>query len=164
MKGINAFANKQWTLVLWPRLNSLSLANQIEFLDMFWWFDRRIKKNPVFPRIVNQLFEGWVTCRQEIPRESWGESKKEEWRGFLSLIRSERFARRVKAWTTEMLWNICVHSTRYTRVQSLNRLNWESNSPLAQNKLGTCQKWAGGRGVETEGGSQLFGTQKREGS
>ena len=103
MKGINAFANKQWTLVLWPRLNSLSLANQIEFLDMFWWFDRRIKKNPVFPRIVNQLFEGWVTCRQEIPRESWGE-KKRRMKGFLSLIRSERFARHVKAWTTEIFW------------------------------------------------------------
>ena len=31
--------------------------------------------------------------------------------------------------------------------------------------LGTCHKLAGGRGgVETEGGSQLFETQKREGS
>ena len=30
--------------------------------------------------------------------------------------------------------------------------------------LGTCQKLARGRGVETEGGSQLFETQKREGS
>ena len=47
---------------------------------------------------------------------------------FLSLIRSEKFARHVKAWTTEILLNICVDSTRYTRVQSLNRLNWESNS------------------------------------
>ena len=33
-----------------------------------------------------------------------------------------------------------------------------------QTFLGTCQKLAGGRGVETEGGSQLFETQKREGS
>ena len=32
------------------------------------------------------------------------------------------------------------------------------------NRLGTCQKLAGGEGVETEGGSQLFETQKREGS
>ena len=30
--------------------------------------------------------------------------------------------------------------------------------------LGTCQKLAGVRGVEIEGGSQLFETQKREGS
>ena len=30
--------------------------------------------------------------------------------------------------------NICVHSTRYKRVQSLDRLNWESNSPEAENK------------------------------
>ena len=28
--------------------------------------------------------------------------------------------------------------------------------------LGTCRKLAGGRGVETGGGSQLFETQKRE--
>ena len=30
--------------------------------------------------------------------------------------------------------------------------------------LGTCQKLAEGEGVETEGGSQLFEPQKREGS
>ena len=42
---------------------------------MFLCFDGRYKKHPVFPRIVDQLFEAWVTCRQEIPRESWGEKK-----------------------------------------------------------------------------------------
>ena len=57
-----------------------------------------------------------------------GLEQKRRMKGFLSLILSEKFARHVKAWTTEILWNICVHSTRYTRVQSLNRLNWESNS------------------------------------
>ena len=41
----NGFANEQWILVLWPKLNSVLLANQIDFLDMFWWFDGRIKKH-----------------------------------------------------------------------------------------------------------------------
>ena len=91
-QGNYALANGQWTLVLWPTLNSVSLANQIEFLDMFWWFDGRI-----FLIIVYQPFEAWVTCRQGFPRESWGERKNEEWRGFLSLIRSEKFARQVTA-------------------------------------------------------------------
>ena len=39
--------------------------------------------------------------------------------------------------------------------------------PFCQRLLGTCQKFAGGRGgggVETGGGSQRFETQKREGS
>ena len=90
-QGNYAFGNGQWTLVLWPTLNSISLANQIEFLDMFWWFDGRI-----FLIIVYQPFEAWVTCRQGFPRESWGESKNEEW-SFLSLIRSEKFARQVTA-------------------------------------------------------------------
>ena len=35
---------------------------------------------------------------------------------------------------------------------------------VTRSSLGTCQKLAGGRGVETAGGSQLFETQKREGS
>ena len=42
--------------------------------------------------------------------------------------------KRSKAWTTEIFLNICVHATRYKRVQSLDRLNWESNSPEAENK------------------------------
>ena len=83
-------ANKQWILVLWLRLNSALLANQIEFLDMFWLFDGRIKNILYFREFVNQLFEVWPTCRQEFPcelggRESRSESKKEEWRSFLSL-------------------------------------------------------------------------------
>ena len=102
IKEIYAFANKQWTLVLWLSLNSLLLANQIESLDMFWWFDGRIKNILYFREIVNQLFEAWVTCPRAFPRESWGESKNEEWRGFLFLIRSEKFARQVKALTTEV--------------------------------------------------------------
>ena len=148
-------------LVTQIKLFIISQSNRVSWHVLMVW--SKNKKNPVFPRIVNQLFEGWVTCRQEIPRESWGE-KKRGMKGLSLPNSSEKFARHVKAWTTKNFLNICVHSTRYTRVQSLNRLNWESNSPLAQHKLGTCQKWAGGRGVETEGGSQLFGTQKREGS
>ena len=91
IKGINDFANGQWTLVLWPTIHSVSLANQIEFLGMFWWFDGRI-----INILYNQPFEAWVTCRQAFPHESWGESKKEEW-SFLSLIHSEKFARQVTA-------------------------------------------------------------------
>ena len=130
-------------------------------------FDGRIKEHqhPVFLR-VNQLFEAWITCRQEIPRESWGEKKMRN--DFLSLIRSEEFTRHVRAWTTEILLNICVHSTRYTRVQSLNRLNWESNSRrwLKIRDLSEMSRGGGGGGgqVETEGGAQLFETQKREGT
>ena len=75
-----------------------------------------------------------------------GREKNEEWRGFLSIIRSEKFARHVKAWTTEILLNICVHSTRYTRAQSLNRLNWESNSRRWLKIRDLSQKWAGGWG------------------
>ena len=86
----NGLANKQWILVLWLRLKSVLLANQIEFLDMFWLFDGRIKNILYFREFVNQLFEVWPTCRQEFPRELGGresrsESKKEEWRSFLSL-------------------------------------------------------------------------------
>ena len=93
-----------------------------------------------------------------------GREKNEEWRGFLSLIRSEKFARLVKAWTSEILLNICVHATRHTRVQSLNRLNWESNS---RRWLKIRDLWELSRGVgevQTEGGAQLFETQKREGT
>ena len=74
------------------------------------------------------------------------------------------FARHFKTWTTEILWNICVHSTRYTRVQSLNRLTWDSNFRLAQNKGLVRNEQGGGGEVETEGGAQLFETQKREGT
>ena len=86
----NGLANKQWILVLWLRLNSVLLANQIELLDMFWLFDGRIKNILYFREFVNQLFKVWPTCRQEVPRELGGresrsESKKEEWRSFLSL-------------------------------------------------------------------------------
>ena len=58
-----------------------------------------------------------------------GREKNEEWRGFLSLIRSEKFARQVKEWTTEVFLNICVHSTRYKRVQSLDRLSLGKQLP-----------------------------------
>ena len=40
----------------------------------------------------------------------------------------------VKHGLPKFFLNICVHSTRYKRVQSLDRLNWESNSPEAENK------------------------------
>ena len=82
-----------------------------------------------------------------------GREKNEEWRGFLSLIRSEKFARHVKAWTTEILLNICVHSTRYTSVQSLNRFTWESNSRrwLKIRDLSEMSRGGGGRWKQKEG-------------
>ena len=40
----------------------------------------------------------------------------------------------VKHGLPKFFLNICVHSTRYKRVQSLDRLNWESNSSVAENK------------------------------
>ena len=55
-------------------------------------------------------------------------------KGAFELWSSHVCEKRSKAWTTEIFLNICVHSTRYKRVQSLDRLNWESNSPVAQNK------------------------------
>ena len=55
----NGFANEQWSLALWPRLDSVLLANQIEFLDMcmFWWFDGRIKNILYFRElyVVNKI-------------------------------------------------------------------------------------------------------------
>ena len=55
-------------------------------------------------------------------------------------------------------WKVKYHSKqslKLARLFDLSRLYLS---------LGTCQKLAGGMGVEIEGGAQLFETQKREGS
>ena len=54
----NGFANERWSLVLWPRLKRLCIIYQSNRVSwhvlMVWW---RNKKHPVFPRIVNKLFD-----------------------------------------------------------------------------------------------------------
>ena len=42
-------------------------------------------------------------------------------------------------------------------------LSKHSSEKLERSNLGTCQKLAGGRGLETEGGSQLFETAEKGG-
>ena len=117
MKGINAFANKRWTLVSWPRLNSLLLANQIEFLDMFWWFDRRIKLHPVFPRIVNQLFEAWVwfNLSAGVSAQKLGREQKRGMKG-LSLPNSEFRKGRLNHGLLKFFEYLCTLNTFHTRI------------------------------------------------
>ena len=69
----------------------------------------------------------WVTCRQASKLGARGKK-------LLSLIRSEKLARQVKEWTNEIFWIFVYTQHVHTHVQSLNRLNWESNSRLAQNE------------------------------
>ena len=96
----NGFANEQWSLVLWPTLNSVLLTNQIVCLDMFWWFDGII---------IN------IRYFRELSVSAWCMVKKvggEQKRG----IRSEKLARQAKAWTTEIVWIFVYTNTGYKRI------------------------------------------------
>ena len=80
----NGFANEQWSLVLWPRLNTVLLTNQIEFLDMFWWFDWRIN-------IIKCISENCLSALWSMDKlpasicsaRDGQESRKYEWRSFI---------------------------------------------------------------------------------
>ena len=90
----NGFANEQGSLVLWPRLNSVLLANQIEFLDMFWWFDGIIKNILYFRDFIIS-----TSCRrQAFPRELVKRVGGEQKCG----IHSETFARQATPWTLKL--------------------------------------------------------------
>ena len=69
-------------------------------------------------------------------QESLTESRKEERRRSLSLIHLETFAidllGRLKPRLLKLFEYLCTLNTLPTRVQSLDRLNWEIKSPLAQ--------------------------------
>ena len=81
-------------------INSVSLTNQIAFLDMFWWFDGII---------INILYF------RELSVSAWCMVKKvggEQKRG----IRSEKLARQAKAWTTEIVWIFVYTHTGYKRI------------------------------------------------
>ena len=70
------FANEQWSLVLWPRLNSVLLTNQIVFLDMFWWFDGIIINILYFRELSVSARGAWSrklgeSRKEEFVRKSW---------------------------------------------------------------------------------------------
>ena len=124
-KGMALRMNNE-ILVLWPRLHSLLLTNQIEFLDMFWWFDGRIKS-------VLWSRNKWPACGNGFCARWSRKSEREQKRGMkeLSLI-WKRLLGRLKHRLLKLFEYLCTLNTLPTRVQSLDRLNWEIKSPLAQ--------------------------------
>ena len=94
----NGFASEQWSLVLWPRLCIINQSNSVSWHVLMVW--RNNNKHPVFPRIKRFRARCMV-------KKVGGEQK----RG----IRSEKFARQAKAWTTEIVWILVHTDTGYKR-------------------------------------------------
>ena len=88
----NGFANEQWSFVLWPRLCIINQSNSVSWHVLMVW--RNNNKHPVFPRI--KRFRARCMVKKVGAEQKRG-------------IRSEKFARQAKAWTTEIVWiYICV--------------------------------------------------------
>ena len=101
------------SLVLWSILNSVLLANQIEFLDVFWWCHGKMNNILYFLKLVTSSLK-----ERSLPCINW-------------------FGKRCYAGLIERMdyGNFSPdHSARYTRVQFLHRLYLESKSRLAQNQ------------------------------
>ena len=92
-----------------PDVNSVLLTNQIVFLDMFWSFDGIIINILYFREFIISS-SSWR--RQAFPLEVVKKVGGEQERG----IRSKKFAKQAKAWTTEIVWIFVYTHTGYKRI------------------------------------------------
>ena len=93
---------REWLWKGTMKFNSVSLTNQIAFLDMFWWFDGRLKNILYFREfLISSLKQGKPACGNSFRARSARKSEREQKRGMkelsLSLIHLETFARQTKA-------------------------------------------------------------------
>ena len=105
-----------------PDLNSVLLTNQIVFLDMFWSFDGIIINILYFREFIISS-SSWR--RQAFPLEVVKKVGGEQERG----IRSKKFARQAKAWTTEIVWIFVYTHTGYKRITHGFRFTYKKEYP-----------------------------------
>ena len=112
----------QLTIAFFAAVNHLNGVQKVMVCDL---------RLAAFPDPFCVFLWRFVACDRNY---DWWERKTQLSRGFLNFGVRMFVKSAVKHGLPKFFLNICVHSTRYKRVQSLDRLNWESNSPVAQNK------------------------------
>ena len=113
----------------------ISQSNRVSWhVLMVWWKNKNILY--FWELFISSLKHGQPAGKQfrTLSSKKSGEREIEDWRSFFSLIRSEKFARQAKVWTTEIVWILlCTLNKLHTRI-ILAQIKMGMRVPLAQNQ------------------------------